>query len=345
MGQVFRGEILEVLEDGHAVLRLEGTDFSVESRLPLQKGMEGKFQVTALSPQIILKLLPEEEGSLRGIEKYLAFFLKTHSWMENLSLTLSSLWTSEREGWLSPFQETIDRLIQLWSTFSPSRSSQFEPGQIERMILQSGLFFENRLRRIIEGNDSNRFEEVLNRDLKGLLLKLKAEMESLATSPQGSTPRLKELEEAIGLLLSKIVGHQQLTSHLSEIEEKLSLLLPFWIQGHLQMVDLSLSLPSRRPKPSERRGLCLLFLLHFPEWGRMGIEVRLSGKRLYGQFFFTSDQVASFFHHELPRLERGLCHLGFQPELRVSTQTSEKILEQFMNEMKGSEKSLLNLLI
>ncbi len=346
IGQVLQGEVLEVMDEGHAVIRLKGYDFSVESQAFLQKGMEGEFQVTSLSPRIILRLIPKEEGDLHGIEKKLVPFLKVHSQMENLSETLSSLLTADKENLPSPFRETMGRLMDLWASFSPSPSLKFEPEQIAKMILQSGLFFENRLKGLMETGDLNRFEKVLNRDLKGLLLKWKAEMETFKLSQPETSPRSKEMEEVIHLLLRKIESHQEITaSYPGGTEERISLLLPFWIQGRPQLVDLHLTFPSAQEEPSERRGLSLLFLLHFVEWGRMSIEVRLFGKRLYGQFLFSSDPVASFFHQELPHLQRALSNLGYQTEIHVSTQASEKILEQFVSEIKRNDRSLLDLLV
>lgn len=345
VGQVLQGKVLEVMEDGHAVLRLGAYDFSVESRIPLQKDMEGEFQVASLTPQIVLKLLPKGDHRLDGIEKKVIFSLRTDPWMENLSETLSSLLAQERVGPFSPVRDILDHLFKLWTSFSPSPSFKFDPEQISKMILQSGLFFENRLRRVVESDDPKIMEKVVHRDLKGILLKLKAEIKAL-DSPSEPIQKLKEVEEGIDLLLGKIESHQQLTSaYVRGMEEKISLLLPFWMEGRLQLVDLLLSLPPRERESSERSGFSMLFLLHFLDWGRMSIEVQLMGKRLYGQFFFSSDRVASFFKHELDHLQRGLCQLGFEAEMRVSTRASEKILEQFISEVKGTHRSLLNLLV
>lgn len=345
VGQVLKGEILEVMEDGHAVLRLGGYDVSVESRIPLQKNMEGTFQVTSLSPQIILKLLPTGGNRLEGIEKKIIFSLRTDPLMENLSKTLSALLTSGSVGPFHPLRETLEHLLKLWATFSPSSSFQFEPEQIAKMILQSGLFFENRLRRMIEPDNSKILKEVVHGDLKGILLKLKAEIKAFDSLPEPA-PTLKEVQEGIDLLLGKIESSQQLnSSYMEGMEEKFSLLLPLCVEGRFQFIDLLLSLSSQEPGPSQKKGVSMLFLLHFLEWGRMSIEVQLMGKRLYGQFYCALDEVASFLNRGLPDLQKALSQLGFQPEIHVSTRASEKILEQFIIEVKGDQRSLINFLV
>jgi len=89
----------------------------------------------------------------------------------------------------------------------------------------------------------------------------------------------------------------------------------------------------------------MLFLLHMPEWGRMSIEVRWTGKKLYGRFLFSRDEVTSFFNRELYELQKGLLRLGFPSEMHASTQAPEKIVEHFTSAAKGKEKSLLNLVV
>ncbi len=349
IGQVLRGKVIEVIDDHHSVIRMEGRGLSVESRMPLDRGMEGLFEVKAVYPQIVLKLLQPEETNLLEAERWLKAFLMTDPQMEDLSEKLSLLWKTGREGMAPAVRETMDRLLSLWSSFSPSRSLAIDPGQIQEMITQSGLFFEHQLGELIKARSRSRFEEVLGRDVKGLLAKLKAQLETSSPAVQTSGPGSSMHEELLGgvnHLLRKIEGYQLLhSSSPAGIQEKMFLLLPFWIQERLQLVDLHLSLPQSGSDHSDPEGMSILFLLHLPEWGRMSIEVRMTGKRLYGQFLLSSDEVASFFSGALNELQRRLLNLGFQSEIRVSTQTPEKIVEIFLSEMKGNDRSLLNLVV
>jgi hypothetical protein len=311
--------------------------------------MERFFKVKAVSPQIVLKLLQPEEISLLETEKRLIAFLMTDPSLEDLSERLSLLWKTGRGGMAPVVRETMDRLLNLWTSFSPSRSFAIDPGQIERMIAQSGLFFENRMGKLIEAGSQSLFKEVLSRDVKGLLGRLKGQLEtsspSVQTSAPGSSMR-EELLDSVNHLLRRIEGAQLLHSPSpAGMDEKIFLLLPFWIQERLQLVDLHLSCPQSGSDRPESEGMSMLFLLHLPEWGRMSIEVRMAGKRLYGRFLLSSDEVTSFFSGAINELRRRLLHLGFQAELCVSTQTPEKIVEFFLSEMKGNDGSLLNLVV
>lgn len=340
---------METMDSRHAVIRMEGHDLSVESRVPLKRGMEGFFKVKTVYPQIVLKLLQEEEMSLLETERRLIAFLMTDPSLTDLSERVSLLWKIGREGGIPAVRETMNRLLSLWTSFSSSQSSAIDPRQIAKMIAQSGLFFEHRLRRLIETHSQSRFEEVLGRDVKGLLVRLKGQLESSlpVVHASASGPSMsEELLESVNHLLRRIEGYQLLHSSSTEgIQEKMFLLLPFWVQERLQLVDLHLSLPQSGSDRLDPEGMSMLFLLHLPEWGRMSIEVRMTGKRLYGRFFFSSDEVTAFFSGAIHELQKRLLQLGFHPEIRVSTQASDKIVELFLNEMKGSHRSLLNLVV
>lgn len=349
IGQILKGKVLEVRDDRRAVIRMEGRNLSVESRMPLARGTEGLFKVKSVYPQIILQFLQPEEANLLETDRWLKAFLMTDSSKENLSERLSLLWKAGRDGMAPAVRETMDRLADLWSSFSPSRSLTVHPGQIEKMIAQSGLFFEHTIGRLIKSGNPSRFEEVAGRDVKGLLVKLRAQIEtsfpSIQNSEAGSSLR-EELLDSVNHLLRSIESLQLFHSHPSHGgAEKIFLLLPFWVEDRLQLVDLQLSLPQTGSNAPDQDGMSMLFLLHLPEWGRMSIEVRMTGKRLYGRFLLSSEEVTIFFREAIPELQRRLLQLGFQPEMRASTQTPEKMVETFLNEMKGSDRSLLNLIV
>jgi len=273
VGQVLRGQVIKVMDDSHAVIRMEGRDLPVESRMPLSGGMEGLFKVKAVYPQIVLKLLQPEETGLMEAERWLKAFLLTDPSKEGLPEKLSLLMKTGGEGMAPAVRETMDRLLGLWRFFSPSRSLVIDPGQIQEMITRSGLFFEHQMGKLIMGGRQSQFKEALGRDVKGLLMKLKAQIEasSSADRASGSGSSLQEdLLDGVNHLLHRIEGAQLLHSHSSAgSQEKVFLLLPFWIEERLQLVDLCLSLPPFESDPPSNTGMSLFFLLHLPEWGKM----------------------------------------------------------------------------
>lgn len=86
----------------------------------------------------------------------------------------------------------------------------------------------------------------------------------------------------------------------------------------------------------------MLFILDLPEWGRMSIEVKMAGKRIYCRFYLPTEEVKSFFGSFLDQVQERLVRLGFQPQVAVSARATEKIAEFFLNEVRGGSKSILD---
>ncbi len=349
VGQVLDGEVIEVIDDQHALLSLKGFVLTVESQVPLQKGMEGRFEVTSVHPHILLKLLEGEGEQLQEIERRRAALFLALSSSGELSERLSRVWVSAREKAPPSIQETMDRLLRGWMAMAPIQSGVLGPNEIERWVLMSGLFFEPLLRRWVREGGSNRMEEEVGQEVKGLLLKLKGQLieekRGGGRSPSGSR-EIEELLDGVDHLLKKIETHQQFSiSSSSQPGGKVFLLLPFWWDGQLQLVDLLLSLPNPESEGPEGRARTIQILLHLPEWGRVSLEMKMIGKRLLGQWCFSLEEVADFFREGIPKLQERFLGLGFQPEIRVTTRRPEKIIEHFMEELGGDEGPLVNLVV
>ncbi|MBM4307286.1 MAG: flagellar hook-length control protein FliK [Deltaproteobacteria bacterium] len=347
VGQVLWGKVTEVIDEHHAVIQMGGVDLSVKNRMPLERGMEGHFEVKSVYPHIVLKLLQPERVNLLEASRWLKSIFITDPSTSGLSERLTDLWKTGAEGVSPAVRETMGRLMSLWNAFSVSQSSAIEPGQIQEMIARSGLFFEHRLGQLVKTRSQHRFEEVLGSDVKGLLAQLKVRLETSSSfMPTTGSSVNEELLDGVHQLLQRIENHQWLSSSPSEgTQEKFFLLLPLWVEERLQLIDLHLSLPSSGSDRPGSEEISLLFLLDLPEWGKMSIQVRMMGKRIDGRFFFSSDEAASFIGRALDGLRMRLQHLGFQPEMHVSTQTPEKIVELFLSDMKGNDESLLNLVV
>ncbi|MCX8117519.1 MAG: flagellar hook-length control protein FliK [Desulfobacterota bacterium] len=349
IGQVLKGKVLEVIDGRQAILQVKESVFKVESRIPLREGMEGRFEVTALRPHILLKLLPGEEEMLSSEAKRGLASLLTALPSEALSQRLHQIWEWAREKGPPQIRATIERLWQLGTSISPGPSGLIGPEQIERWIAGSGLFFGVLFGEVVKEGKLNRNEERWPRDLKGLLMRLKGQLlherKGLEASALG--PReLEELLEGVDLLLQRIEAYQQLSAASFQTGGKLFLLLPLWMDGFLRFVDLQVSLHRRQdPQPSEGEGRTIQFLLHLPEWGKVSIEVQTIGRRLLGRCLFSQEDVATFFRENLPDLLERLVGLGFQPEIEVTTQRAEKILENFLAEIKGGERPFLDLIV
>ena len=320
----------------------------VESHLRLSANTEGYFRVETTHPQVTLKLLQEEEVEQREVGSWLKRFF---------SLSLISEVPAEMECLFGKIQaETLPppvrQTFQQWMTFlkglSLNPSDSPDPDQIRKIIDGSGLFLENKLKSAADHPSSNAYDRILQEDMKALLLKLKSQMISLPAQdcPSGGNPaEREEMLLGLGKVLRKIEAYQILNLLPSSPQDKVFLLLPFWFQDRLQFVEMNLSLLRSESKPREEEENSILFLLQLPQWGRMNIEVKITGKTLYGCFKVCNPEASSFLEENLLELEKKLHRAGFQSQLSVSLETPQEMPESVWADLEREAESFLNIVI
>jgi len=344
LGQYVTGKVIEMIDDRRVLLLLDGRPITVETRIPLRAGREGVFLVQALEPQILLKPLPAEGGRIFQGERWLAEVLKSASpeaALARAQLVDLTQFPPGRDGALAG---TGRGLVELWDALAPSRLVNLAPADLLALISRSGLFFESKLRRLIETGRADLFAEVLNGDVKGLLFKLKALLEARQSIPEDSGgPAISELLKKINNCLARIEATQEMNSSPSGAGERQAFTLPFWFQGELNFVDLRFDCP-----PQERstggEGLSVLFLLNLPGWGRILIEARITGKKIYGRLLLPTEEVAAFFDRSLGDLEGRLRTLGFDPLFKAASLRPEEMLDEFLGGI-GRDERFLNIVI
>jgi len=341
LGEVLEGKVIEEIDDHHAVLQANGHDFRVESTLRLSANMKGYFRVEATQPQVTLKLLQQEEGEKGEIESLLKRFFSLNFIGEDLAETENLSAKIQAEALPLPIRQTFEQWLSFLKGLSWTPPYSPDPDRIGQIIAQSGLFLENKLRFFVDHPSKDAGDRILQEDMKALLLKLKSQMISLPVRdrPPGADP--------LGLdkLLRKVEGYQILNLLPATSQEKVFLLLPFWFQDHLQLVEMNLSLPRSKSKPREEEEHSILFLLQLPQWGRMNIEVKMKGKALYSCFKVCSPEASSFLRNGLVALEKNLNRAGFQAHLSVSLETPRKMPETLLADLEREAESFFNIVI
>ncbi len=347
IGDVLEGNVVQQLDDHHVMIQMRGHDFLAESHLPLCLNMKGYFRVEATDPQVILKLLPEGERENVPMASWATQYLTDAPSLENLPKALLSLWAMKSEAIPSSVRTTAEALHGLVHRFSLQEPFSLDANDLQEFITQSGLFFEHRLGHLIESHGEDRFDQVVTKDLKGLVIRLRNELKSfLATGniPERHLTTLKELVDGLDRLLHKIEGYQILNFHPSDPQGKIFLLLPLWFQDHLQFVEMSISLPPSAPDLSDSEGISISFLLHMPEWGKVRIEAQVRGKALYCLFKVPEPEIATFLSQAFPDLKGALMRIGLQVQMGVSVEDEEKLPESFLSE-EMEKVSLLDIVI
>jgi len=296
-------------------------------------------------PKVILKIVPEEGLPGDRIESFLMKYLSSDCPPEELAEKLAGLWGISTERLDPEVQDTLKQLFSLFNRFSPLLSPS-DPGEFQGILAQTGLFWEAKLRGLVEGQGEDSFASLLEGDLKGLLLKLNSQLNSWVEQNQNSKPTgVEDLVKALDQFVDKVELYQILNLSQPESTENILLLFPLWVQNTLQFVELNLSLPRQGAETPLEEESSLLFLLHFPDWGRMRIEVKIKEKSLYCSFMVSDPRVKEFLDRALPELSARLHPLGYGVHSHVLLEKAENIAPSLIPEMGRWQNSLLNLVV
>ena len=345
-GEILRGTVIDPVDSRHTLIRIKGEEILVENRAAsLTPGRELALQVEEIYPKVILKILSQEGLPGDRIESFLMKYLSSDRPLGELAEKLAGLWGISVERMDPEVQETLKQFSSLLSRFSPLLSSS-DPGELQGVLAQTGLFWEAKLRGLVEGRGENSFAALLEGDLKGLLLKLKSQLNSWIEQKRTPEPTgVENLVKALDQFVDKVELYQILNLSRAESKENVLFLFPLWVQNSLQFVELNFSFPRQGADTSAEEESSLLFLLHFPDWGRMRIEVRIKEKSLYCSFTVSDSKIKEFLDRALPELSARLHPIGYGVLSHVSVEEPEKISPSLIPEMEKWRNSLLNLVV
>ena len=345
-GEILRGTVIDPGDPLHTLIRIKGEEVLVENRAAsLTLGRELVLQVEETYPKVILKILSEEGLPGDRIESFLMKYLSSDCPLGELAEKLAGLWGISAEGMDPQVQETLKQFFSLLSRFSPLLSSS-DPGELQGVLAQTGLFWEAKLRGLVEGRGENSFAALLEGDLKGLLLKLKSQLNSWIEQKRTPEPTgVEKLVKALDQFVDKVELYQILNLSRAESKENILFLFPLWVQNSLQFVELNFSSPRQGADTSAKEESSLLFLLHFPDWGRMRIEVRIKEKGLYCTFMVSEPRVKKILEQALPEVSLRLHRVGYEPLFQVSVEAGEKISPSLIPDFERWSDSLFNVVV
>jgi len=333
------------MEPHRFLLQLGDQKFWVESRVPLPPSGDFPLRVEEIEPKVILKLLsPQAPGELK-IDSLLKRYLSADVPLENLADRLSLLVKAGPQGMPSSVQRALEEVRSLLRSL-PDLSA-LRQDTLRRLVENSGFFWENKVKNWMEGARGEPLSQVLQEDLKGLGMKLLAQLQGVGREgmQEGDPSRVENLKQDLESFLQKVEFYQVLNSRSPERTDGLFLFFPFWLGSHLQLVELNLSFPKRESAQGGEDGFSLLFLLNLPSWGKVRIEVQMREKTLFCRFLVEDRQVAESIHFGFSTLRAHLEKLGFASHLQASVEGEETMKETVVQELGKEASSLLSVII
>ena len=333
LGEIIPVKWVRSLDPQRVLIQVNGRELVAETAFPIPEGAEFQVRVEQLEPRVIFRLLkPTSGGSV-------SFNLLKKYWVGDPPLELlAESWEALKSG-VEPslpkeVRETWARIQETTKQFSGKLESGADPQALARIIDQSGLNLENKLLRLIASDGKPSFQAALEGDLKGLLLKMKAQLERVA--PETA----RQLQPPI----QKMELYQLLNAGEGD-PSKLLLLIPLFFPEGLRWTEVLFSGDRRERDPAGDPERALLFLLDLPALGKLQIEIQIHENRLYGRFKTADPGIGEYLEENMSRLTDRLGTAGYLADLEIRVVAPEQLQEILPARLEGFPDSLVSLVV
>ncbi|GIW78951.1 MAG: hypothetical protein KatS3mg105_0758 [Gemmatales bacterium] len=317
-GQTVQARVLDQLPGGRVLLDIQGNLYQAEGEPIAQAKIGSQFSlvVDRTEPQLVLQITGRDSPIRATVFSLIRSNLVDHT---QSGQALDDLLGATSQA--GPESSTAGRVQAfLRNLLQPGRLPTAET--LAALARDGGLHFEAKLAQAAAAGDISAFREVANQDLKGLLLRLQAEL-----GHQGITEG--QMPEAVERNLAHIESRQA-ANVLAQLQGQALLLnVPLFVGPTPQTALLAIDVEDHfagageDDKPSNRRGYNVLFLLHLEDFGDVRIDAFVADGSLRVNFFVERSESVAAIQHHLPELQAALHGVGFQEVLLRAQLASE----------------------
>jgi hypothetical protein len=345
-GEILEGTILERKDPDQLLIRIKGQDLWARTQVPLPAEGKVSLRVEALGPQVLLRFLPAAEEKEAGFLGPLKKILGDNLPLSRLAESLTALAKAAPDSFPPEVRRGMQELKAALAEYAPPFLT--DPAALREKVSQSGLFWENRLRGLVDQGRGEDFPQAGRRDLKGLVSKLKSLLPDASASGGGNdlpAARPKEVLQALDPYLQRIEAFQLLNHRGADSSEKWLLLLPLWFGQELQFLELSGGFSRGKGASAAEEETTLLFLLNLPDAGKIKIEVAIRKDDLFCRIHSSASSFREEVRRNLTELEGRLRTLGFHPSFSVFESRPEEEMEALRNRIEESGENLVSLIV
>ena len=345
IGQEFTARVLKIETEGQLLLSLGGKRFYAKTELPLQEGQEIRLQVAQPGPPVELRLVPERiEPGVQNVQLAALLVALRQGFKTGETLGperfLQELQQLVRSRGAELNETQRSQLEKLLLPLALGPRSEETAGMLRNLLENSGLFFEAKLRVLLETLKSTPDSALkdLSADLKTLLGRIGRALEMADQLPASIDKGLIDQQKT---LLS-----EQLLSRQAEVAWQ-------WLKDGSFVAEFPLLLfsepasarvrffakPNKSSTKNQRSPHCIDILLGLPYLGRMEAWAQWIDGQIEVRLYVESPKIQQEFKTQLPDLETALQKAGFEKvelELRADPvrlyrsewQTLEPVVEE-----------------
>ena len=330
IGQILSGEVVNTIDSNNAIVRFNEFEVLANTTRELTNGEPLTVKVESLNPQVIMRLIEADslpEDKLLSILKRLPIqkvdFGKS---IENLIKTISNN-ISDSDFKPEPLLKFKEALFN----FPIKLSEDIKPEDIRKIIKDSGIFYEDKILKLLETGLSKESINELNNDIKNkLMLFIKDYM------PTSDNLKInKELEKGLKNLINNIESQQsvnilaQSDSKINPEQKNFIFQIPYIIQNEFKTIKFYLK-NNKQGKGEEKskEEYSLVFILDMVNTGMLRINVNIKDENVHCNINTEKEKVASFFKQFVPDLTKQLSSIGLKATVECSVARKEYISKE-----------------
>ena len=295
--EIVKGKVLKVLDSETATLLINGRKYTAGTRIPLKAGDLLEMKVKELSPVPVLRPMGiRHAGPGAANISVILSALKDNLWksvFEKINAGGGSI--TEKALWNQITKDLPGKLL-----------NEGRPESLCKMIENSGIFWEAKLKNVTgqKSIDSDQIRQLIDSDLKGLLLRLISETKG---------------EEPDALRLLSAMKNMQILDRLGfEQDRKIFLPLPVILpDGHFMIIQLLFQFPPKdkdvhENSAGDKHPLNISVLLELSKLGPIRADFTIKGKRVEGVFKIAVRETLKLVESGIPAFVKTLEDKGLK---------------------------------
>ncbi len=299
--QIISAKVLKTLPQSRAVLLVNGQKLIAKTGMMLNPGEDIQLRVLKEKDAVILKLIaPAQKITTKQISSLISFFSKNTSLPD---ITKSGI-------------TNVKNLLYDIALKSDKSDESFLPKLIEK----SGILWEQKVARVLIGNDSLKdikasIDVLLKQDIKGSILK------ELSFD---NAREFKDFKMADSFL--KAMENFQLLNHHSSQSGRFILPFPIFCESAFSFGQLLIDIGDKgKPdnKDPDNKLINISFMLSMTNLGLLRADFSILKKEITGRFLLEDDSICKYIKSKIHKLKERLANIDYQVH-QIECRTNKK---------------------
>jgi hypothetical protein len=328
-GQLLEGKVLEALGNHQFLIDFKGIKVVAESMVEVTPGQHMQVKIVQTAPRVVMNLVADGSAEQKALSLLRAQLPARIDWGE-LTESLAKVLTKEQRYQLEMVvdKNVLEKVSSSLSSLSLGRDEAGDGAKIKEFIERSGLVYESRLKDalLLHKVMPKQLREILETDLKGLLLKLSQELEEAGGKmhPSGDASlrsTIHNLLQTVNSSVEKIELHQLVNCLTSKNDQQLVFQIPIALPEGIKNAELYVrsGYQKSRKGKGDTQACHIVFLLTMKSLGDLRIDTQVAKKKMRCTIQAENSTIARFVEKNLSDLSQRLTALDYTIEKLTCT--------------------------